>query len=148
VLAGYDSSAFPGSKVVVTSAAGKPLLTVVATGGSPGRFGDAWVAPGDIAALRPSGAPATAQLLCTFTKAGNALQIAADVAALKQSCQHAHPARNGQVDSQRDVLGGGLEQARPLVQNGRHPQVTRRCPGRHPTTKIGSQNRTPPLPES
>jgi putative ABC transport system permease protein len=84
VLAGYDSPPFPvGSKVVVTTAPGKPLLTVAGTGGSPGRFGDAWVAPGEIAALRPSGTPATAQMLYTFTKAGNALQIAADVAALK-----------------------------------------------------------------
>jgi putative ABC transport system permease protein len=84
VLASYDGPPFPpGSKVVVTSAPGKPLLTVVGTAGSPGRLGDAWVAPGEIAALRPGGAPATVQMLYTFTKAGNALQIAADAAALK-----------------------------------------------------------------
>jgi putative ABC transport system permease protein len=84
VLANYDSPPFPlSSKVVVTSAPGKPLLTVVGTAGSPGRFGDAWVTPSDITALRLKNAPAMVQMLYTFTKAGNALRIGADVAALK-----------------------------------------------------------------
>jgi putative ABC transport system permease protein len=84
VLAVYRGFLPPlGSKVTVTSAPGKPQLTVVGYAGSPGRFGDAWVAPGEIAALRPKGAPADVQMLYTFTHAATARQIGADVAALK-----------------------------------------------------------------
>jgi putative ABC transport system permease protein len=85
VLAPYQHGAdVPvGTKVVVTSAPGKPQLTVVGYAGSAVRFGDAWVVPGQLAALRPNGAPATVQMLYTFTKAGTALQISADVTALK-----------------------------------------------------------------
>jgi putative ABC transport system permease protein len=84
VLAVYRGFRPPlASKVIVTSAPGKPQLTVVGYAGSPGRFGDAWVAPSEIAALRPKGAPAEAQMLYTFTHAATARQISAGVAALK-----------------------------------------------------------------
>ena len=72
-----------GSKLTVVSAPHKPRLTIVGYGGSPGQLGQAWVTPGEIAALRPPGAPPEAQMLYIFTKASTALQIAADVSALK-----------------------------------------------------------------
>ena len=54
VLAIYQGFGIPlGTKVTVTSAPGKPRLAVVGYGGSVTRFGEAWVAPSEIAALRP-----------------------------------------------------------------------------------------------
>jgi putative ABC transport system permease protein len=85
VLGNQIGPPFPaGSKVIATSAPGKPQLTVAGTAGSSGAFGeDGWVTPSEAAALRPKGAPATVEMLYTFTKAGTARQIGADVAALK-----------------------------------------------------------------
>lgn len=84
VFANYLGTPYPvGSKVTVVSAPGKPKLTVVAYAGSPGRFGEAWVQPSEIAALRRPHSPATAQMLYTFRRAATAPQIAADVNALK-----------------------------------------------------------------
>ena len=83
-MANYFGGAGPvGSKLTVVSAPHKPKLTIVGYGGSPGRLGQAWVTPSEIAALHPPGAPPMAQMLYTFTKASTALQIAADVSALK-----------------------------------------------------------------
>jgi putative ABC transport system permease protein len=83
-MANYFGGAGPvGSKVTVVSAPGKPKLTIVGYGGSAGRLGEAWVTPGEIAALRPPGTHPTAQVLYTFTRASTAPQIAADVSALK-----------------------------------------------------------------
>jgi putative ABC transport system permease protein len=84
VLANYRGFGIPlGATVTVTSTPGRPRLTVVGYGGSIARFGEAWVAPSEIAALRPEGAPATVQMLYTFTKASTASQISEDVAALR-----------------------------------------------------------------
>ena len=69
-----------GAKVTVTSAPGKPELTVVGYASSIAPDEDAWVAPSQIAALRPAGAPAQQQMLYTFAQAGNATQVAADLA--------------------------------------------------------------------
>ena len=85
-MAVYLGDAGPvGSKVTVVSAPGKPTLTIVGYGGSVARLGDAdaWVTPGEVAALTPPGTHPMAQMLYTFTKAGTALEIAADVGALK-----------------------------------------------------------------
>ena len=46
---------------------------------------DGWVAPGQIAALRAPGTPATAQLLYRFAQAGSDAQIRADVAAITRA---------------------------------------------------------------
>ena len=85
VMAVYSGGGTVGSKVTVVSAPGQPKLTIVGVGGSVARLGDAdaWVTPGEIAALTPPGIHPAAQMLYTFTKAGTALQIAADVSALK-----------------------------------------------------------------
>jgi putative ABC transport system permease protein len=68
-----------GSTVTVVSAPGRPRLTVVGYGGSQGRFGDGWVLPGELAALRSPRSPARAQMLYTFARAANIRQISADV---------------------------------------------------------------------
>ena len=61
-----------GSTVTMASAPGPPKLTVVGYASSIGPDEAAWVAPGQIAALRPAGAPAQQQMLYTFTSAGTA----------------------------------------------------------------------------
>lgn len=84
VQAGYYGSDLPvGTKVTVTSAPGRPALTVVGYAGSPGRFGAAWVTPEELAALRGHRPAAAAQMLYTFDRASNAREIAADIAALR-----------------------------------------------------------------
>ena len=85
VMAVYSGGGTVGSKVTVVSAPGQPKLTIVGVGGSVARLGDAdgWVTPGEIAALAPPGTHPAAQMLYTFTKASTALEIAADVSALK-----------------------------------------------------------------
>jgi putative ABC transport system permease protein len=85
VLPPYEGAPPVGGTVIVASAPGKPRLTVVGYAGSPGRFGDGWVLPGELAALRSPGSPARAQMLYTFGRAGNTRQIAADVAGLKSA---------------------------------------------------------------
>jgi putative ABC transport system permease protein len=86
VLAPYTGFPAPlGSKVTVTSAPGKPQLTVVGYAGSDARFGDSWVVPGQVAALRQPGAPAAAQMLYTFTRAATAQQIHTGVRALESA---------------------------------------------------------------
>ena len=85
VMAVYTGGGTVGSKVTVVSAPGQPELTIVGVGGSVARLGDedGWVTPGEIAALTPPNTHPAAQMLYTFTKGSTALQIAADVGALK-----------------------------------------------------------------
>jgi putative ABC transport system permease protein len=84
-LASYQPLQVPiGSTVTVTNAPGKPMLTVVGYAGSVVRDEDAWVVPGEVAALRPRGAPGSVQMLYTFASAGTGPQISADLAAVKR----------------------------------------------------------------
>jgi putative ABC transport system permease protein len=77
---------FPiGSTVTVTSAPGKPKLTVVGYASSIGQDEAAWVAPRQVPALRPAGAPAQQQMLYTFAQAGTAGQVRADLAGLARA---------------------------------------------------------------
>ena len=87
VLNGYQGNGgiSDGNTVQVTSAPGKPTLTVVGFANSITSTADGWVAPGQIAALRPPGQPATAQLLYRFAQAGSDAQIRADVAAITRA---------------------------------------------------------------
>jgi len=75
-----------GSKITVTSAPGKPKLTIAGYA-DPGSvsYGDAWVSPSEIPALRASGTPAQEQMLFTFTSAATAAQINADLAEIKHA---------------------------------------------------------------
>jgi putative ABC transport system permease protein len=90
VLNGYEGNdgIADGNTVQVTSAPGKPTLTVVGFANSITSTADGWVAPGQIAALAAPGTPPTAQLLYRFAQAGSQAQIRADVAAIT----HALPA--------------------------------------------------------
>jgi len=74
-----------GSKITVTSAPGRPKLTIVGYA-DPGSvsYGDAWVSPSQIPALRASGTPAQEQMLYTFTSAANAAQINAGLAEIRR----------------------------------------------------------------
>jgi putative ABC transport system permease protein len=71
-----------GSEVTVTTAPGHPTLTVVGTAQSITDTAGAWVVPGEIAALRPAGAPGIEQMLYRFTAAASAPQIRADIASV------------------------------------------------------------------
>ena len=59
------------------------MLTVVGYAGSVVRDEDAWVTPGQVAALRPRAAPGSVQMLYTFGSAGTSGQISADLAAVQ-----------------------------------------------------------------
>lgn len=72
-----------GSKVTATSAPGRPQLTVVGYGSSVVDDEDAWVAPGEAAALRAKGAPAHAEMLYTFADASTSSQVTRDLATLR-----------------------------------------------------------------
>ncbi len=75
-----------GSRITVTSAPGKPKLNVVGYA-DPGSvsYGDAWVVPSEIPALRASRAPVQEQVLYSFTSAASTAQINADLAEIKRA---------------------------------------------------------------
>ena len=87
VLNGYEGNGgiSDGNTVQVTSAPGKPTLTVVGFANSITSTADGWVAPGQTTALRTPGTPASAQLLYRFTQADTDAQIRADVAAITRA---------------------------------------------------------------
>src|SRR5712691_6837995 len=72
-----------GAKLTVTSAPGRPRLTVAGYGDTAMNYADAWVVPGEIAALRAAGAPAQEQMLYTFANDSTAAQLKADLAELR-----------------------------------------------------------------
>jgi hypothetical protein len=73
----------PGTQITVTGVPGSPRLTVVGTATSITRTAQAWVTPGQIAALRAPGTPDRAQMLYRFARAGTTAQVTADIAALR-----------------------------------------------------------------
>jgi putative ABC transport system permease protein len=72
-----------GSKVTVTSAPGRPALTIVGYADQALNYEKAWVVPGEISALRAAGAPAQEQMLYTFQDAATTAQLDADLAELR-----------------------------------------------------------------
>ena len=74
-----------GDTVIVTSAPGKPRLTVVGLATSVSRSSDGWVVPAEIAALRPPGTPGTAEMLYRFRSAGSAGAVSAGAAAVTRA---------------------------------------------------------------
>jgi len=72
-----------GTQLTVTGVPGAPPLTVVGYASSINQSADGWVVPGQVAALRPAGTPATAQLLYRFANAGSAAAVRGDVARLR-----------------------------------------------------------------
>jgi putative ABC transport system permease protein len=71
-----------GDTITVTSAPGKPRLTVVGLATSVSRSADGWVAPAEISALRSPGTPAIAEMLYRFRSAGTTAAVRADTAAV------------------------------------------------------------------
>jgi putative ABC transport system permease protein len=74
-----------GDTVTVTSAPGKPRLTVVGLATSVSRSADGWVVPAEIPALRSPGSPATAEMLYRFHNAGTAAEVSAGTAAVRRA---------------------------------------------------------------
>jgi putative ABC transport system permease protein len=72
----------PIGQISITSAPGKPKLTVVGFAESITDSADAWVVPAQLAALRPAHAPATVQMLYQFRSAGTPAQVRAGVTAV------------------------------------------------------------------
>jgi len=72
----------PDTKMTITTAPGKPVLTVVGLAKSITNTAGAWVLPSEVKALRSAGAPATAEMLYRFASAGTAAEIRGDVAAV------------------------------------------------------------------
>jgi putative ABC transport system permease protein len=87
VLNGYNGNGgiAVGNTLQITSAPGKPTLTVVGIANSITSTADGWVAPGQIAALRTPGTPPSAQVLYRFAAAGSDAQIRADVQAITRA---------------------------------------------------------------
>jgi putative ABC transport system permease protein len=74
-----------GDTVTVTSAPGKPQLTVVGLATSVSRSADAWVVPDQISALSAPGKPVTAEMLYRFQSAGTASAVSAGTAAVTRA---------------------------------------------------------------
>ncbi len=74
-----------GDTVTVTSAAGKPRLTVVGLAESATHSADGWVVPSEIPVLRSRTAPATAEMLYRFRSAGSAAAVSAGTAAVRRA---------------------------------------------------------------
>jgi putative ABC transport system permease protein len=82
-----------GARLTVTSAPGRPVLTVTGYGDELVSPEDAWVVPGEIAALRAAGAPAQEQMLYKFN-AGSPAQVRAGLAGLKAALPRGAVARS------------------------------------------------------
>ena len=72
----------PNTKLKVTTAPGKPQLTVVGLANSVTDTAGAWVLPSELTSLRPAGAPALAEMLYRFSSAGTNGQVHGDVTAI------------------------------------------------------------------
>ena len=71
-----------GTRFTVGGVPGTPQLTVVGYASSISDSADGWVVPGQIAALRAPGAPATEQMLYRFADAGSAAALRTDAGRL------------------------------------------------------------------
>ena len=74
-----------GQKLTVTSAPGKPVLTVVGLATSVTNTASGWVTPGEVARLRAPGAVPGAQMLYRFRSNGTAADIRAGTAAVSRA---------------------------------------------------------------
>ncbi len=74
-----------GQRVTITSAPGKPVLTVVGVATSVTNSASGWVAPSEVARLRAPGAVPSAQLLYRFRGNGTAADIRAGTAAVARA---------------------------------------------------------------
>jgi len=74
-----------GDTITVTSASGRPKLKVVGYGSQTVLFDGGWVLPAEIPLLRAKGTPAREEVFYSFSSAGSAAQISADLAELKRA---------------------------------------------------------------
>ena len=74
-----------GTKLTVTSAPGKPTLTVVGMASSVTGSAAGWVVPSQVAGLRPAGAPASSQMLYRFRTAASSADLNSDMAAVARA---------------------------------------------------------------
>ncbi len=97
-----------GHQITVPNAPGRPALTVVGIAKSITDSAEGWVAPGEIAALRPARAVPATQMLYRFSSAATAAEVKADVAAITAAL----PA--GALTSVQSYLTVKDEQARTI----------------------------------
>jgi putative ABC transport system permease protein len=71
-----------GARLTAAGVPGEPTLTVVGIATSATGSADGWVAPAEIARLRPARTPPIAQMLYRFRDAGTAAAVRADIAAV------------------------------------------------------------------
>jgi len=97
-----------GSTLTVTGVPAAPSLTVVGFANSITNTADGWVTPGEIAALRAPGVPASEQMLYSFTAAGSYAQVRADVAAVSRALPAGAVAgASSWLTAENDAAGNG-----------------------------------------
>jgi putative ABC transport system permease protein len=69
----------------ITTAAGKPKLTVVGFAASINDSAEAWVVPSQLAALRPAGVPPATQMLYKFTSGSTPAEVSAGAGAVAKA---------------------------------------------------------------
>ncbi len=74
-----------GTTLTITSAPGKPTLTVVGIASSVTGSADGWVVPGQIAPLLPAGSPANSELLFRFRNSASAADLSTDMTAVRSA---------------------------------------------------------------
>ncbi|MGO9218786.1 MAG: FtsX-like permease family protein [Streptosporangiaceae bacterium] len=131
-----------GGKLTVTSAPGRPSLTVTGYGDQALNYGDAWVVPSEVAALRAAGAPAQEQMLYTFTNAGTPAQISADLAELKAALPRGAVASSSSLSSPPARLTPGTTPGKNTVTKSQSSPPAGITPVRAP----GSRNTGPSSP--
>ena len=77
-----------GAQITVTGVPGSPHLTVVGLARSITQTAQAWVTPGEIAALGSPGAPQVTQMMYRFSSAGTTAQVNADIAEVRAALPH------------------------------------------------------------
>ena len=138
-----------GSKLTVTSAPGRPSLTVTGYGDEQVNPEDAWVVPSEIARLRAAGAPVQEQMLYTFTNAGTAAQISADLAELKAALPRGAVASSSSHVSPPAGLAPGAKPGGNTVARSRPSQSAGLTPVRAPGGHAAAASSSPaPAPGS
>ena len=103
-----DSGVVTGSVLTAAGVPGKPSLTVVGFANSITGTADGWVTPGEAAALRAPGTPATEQMLYSFAAAGTDSQLRADTAAISRALPAGAVAdATSWLTAQADAAGNG-----------------------------------------
>jgi putative ABC transport system permease protein len=88
IVVASDTNGFEvgiGDTVIVTSAPGKPRLTVVGLATSVSQSAGGWVVPAEIQALRSPGTPVTAEMLYRLRRAGSAREVSAGATAVRRA---------------------------------------------------------------